>query len=724
VAYRTYSGGWLTQSDAQYQWLANQWQPIVPMSGVDTVKIWQSLTLPQNSPINNLIVFGDGNYAAGNDKNNVLVATNARDLIYGARGEDVFIGSGGSGTTFVVAEGEGAKAIENFSGADKLRLIGGSLTSFNAVTSAMTQQGSDVFLNAGGTMVAFRNASIGQFQPTNFELPLNYAALGAPVFRDEFDNPATLGAQWDMDFGYAGDGRNSFTLPGNAELEIYTSASFKGTAGAPLGLNPHLFNNGVLTLRAEPVNAYQSSQMWGYSYSSGMIQSDHVQTYGYFEMRAELPKGQGLWPAFWLIGPQNREIDILEGLGSDTKVVHNAVHSPVVPALGNASFNPYADGFHTYGVMWGPQTITYYVDGSPVWNTPTPSDMDQPMRMIVNLAVGGNWPGPPDGSTPWPADMKIDYVRTYALPSADGGTTPTPPPPASGGGAATSPPPATSGGPGGQVLFSAFPGASLTGGAAGDQLHASQGADRLTGGAGADTFVFKAMPWSAGHVTDFQVGVDKLDIAALWKGYSGSDPVGDGYLSLVGDGSGGTRVLVDTDGWAGGNTIKFVVTTLDGVAPTGLAAATLLGVAPPSAPSGPSGSAGGLSLTAPHPGATLKGGTGADTLNASQGADILTGAAGADQFVFGKPPWSAGRVTDFTPGVDMLDLRPMLASVGYHGSNPVADGYIKLAGDGIGGARVMFDEDGWSSGRPWMITVTTLENVSPSGLGTTGWLVA
>src|SRR5690349_20196445 len=111
------------------------------------------------------------------------------------------------------------------------------------------------------------------------------------------------------------------------------------------------------------------------------------------------------------------------------------------------------------------------------------------MNMIVNLAVGGNWPGSPDGTTPWPAQMKIDYIRAYNLPDPNAPAPPAPPPP---------PPPPSPPTTTGLVLTSPGPGSTLVGGSGADTLNASQGADVLTGGAGADAFVFRAMPWSAG----------------------------------------------------------------------------------------------------------------------------------------------------------------------------------------------------------------------------------
>ena len=563
MGYVNYAGVTLTQSDGDYDWLANETTPVSLSPGVDTVKIWQSYTLPDNA--NNLIVFGDGNYAAGNDQANVIKAVASNNLIYGAGGDDVFVGDGS--TTYVVAQGEGDKVIQNFTeGGDKLRLIGGPLTSFGAVQSDMSQKGADVLLDDGGAKILFRDAMVGQFTAADFQLPLTPASLGAQTYNENFDSPSTIGANFQTNFGYAGTGLNSYTLPHNAELELYTDPSFQGTASAPLGLNPFSFNSGVLTISATPMTAAQSAQAWGYHYSSGMLESNFTQTYGYFEMRAELPQGQGLWPAFWLLGPDNNEVDVLEALGSNLKVSNNAVHSNDEPALGNASFNPYATGFHTYGVLWSPQTLTYYVDGAPVWQTATPADMNAPMHMVVNLAVGGNWPGAPDPTTPFPANMQIDYIHAYAL---GDGTAP-----------ASAPAPVTPTDPAaGLVLTAGDAAVALAGGPGTDTLIAGHGADTLTGGAGADLFAYGATPWNAGKITDFAVGVDHLDFSKLFAaaGYSGADPVADGHVILAGDGAGGTNVLFDPDGPASGNPWPFTIVDLVGVSPAGLTWSALSG---------------------------------------------------------------------------------------------------------------------------------------------------
>ncbi|MCR5880054.1 family 16 glycosylhydrolase [Phenylobacterium sp. J367] len=661
--------------------------------GVDTVKIWSSYVLSAN--VENLIVFGHGSYAAGNDGDNIIQGLDGDQFLYGGKGQDVLIGGPGA-DTFIVRQGEGNEVIEDFqSWSDKIRLIGGSLNTFDEVKAAMTQQGADVVLTDGATQIVFRNATVGQFAARDFQLPLEYGALGAPTFVDNFDS-LQIGSVWKTNFGYAGDGLNSFTLPRNGEQQIYVSPDFKGTADWSLGLNPYAVKDGVLTITAQPVSAETSGKMWGYQYASGMLDSHYQQTYGYFEIRAELPHGQGLWPAFWLLGENNDEIDILEGLGSDTKVPYNAIHSNSVPAAGLQNFTPDDNGFHTYGALWSPQDIIFYIDGTEVWRTATPVDMHEPMHMIVNLAVGGHWAGAPDATTPWPAAMKVDYVKAWNLP--DPNYTP------GTGGPPPSPPPA---GDAGRVLTATRAGDTLVGGTGADTLNASQGADQLTGGAGADSFVFRQTPWSAGHIKDFQVGVDRLDLSALPN---------NGAVTFEGDGAGGTKVMLDTDG--PGGEWPFHIVTLNGIAPAGLTAASVYGqgggTTPPTTP--PPATT-GQHLVSKTYGDVLVGGADADTLTAGQGPDRLTGGAGADRFDFDALPWTAGLVTDFRPGEDKLDLTGLRGV--YTGGNLARD--LAFVDDGAGGAKVMLDIDG--PGGEWPFHITTLGGVAPGNVTAADWLL-
>ncbi|WP_310540964.1 type I secretion C-terminal target domain-containing protein [Phenylobacterium sp.] len=267
----------------------------------------------------------------------------------------------------------------------------------------------------------------------------------------------------------------------------------------------------------------------------------------------------------------------------------------------------------------------------------------------------------------------------------------------------------------GRVLVSDSYGDWLIGASGADTIYAGGGPDSLTGGGGRDVFVFREVPFNAGRITDFSVGQDKLDISALFRasGYAGTDPVADAYLRFESDGSGGTQVIYDTDGAASGNTLGFIVTRLNGVAPAGLKASDILGSDAPDAPP-PEGGEGRV-ITSARDGDILVGGQGNDTLNAGQGRDVLTGNGGGDAFVFKALPWNAGRITDFALGADRLDLSAIFQASGYAGADPVADGRMRFESDAVGGTRVYFDNDAPGSG-DWPFLITTLDGISPVGL--------
>ena len=126
------------------------------------------------------------------------------------------------------------------------------------------------------------------------------------------------------------------------------------------------------------------------------------------------------------------------------------------------------------------------------------------------------------------------------------------------------------------------------------------------------------------------------------------------------------------------------------------------------------GNARGDTITSNDAASTLIGGSGNDTLIAGHGADMLTGGGGADTFVFNAMPWSAGQITDFTPGTDKIDLSALLTAAGYTGSDPVADGYVTFASDGHGDTLVYFAPH--SASQSWPTLITTLDHVAPGGL--------
>jgi Ca2+-binding RTX toxin-like protein len=127
-------------------------------------------------------------------------------------------------------------------------------------------------------------------------------------------------------------------------------------------------------------------------------------------------------------------------------------------------------------------------------------------------------------------------------------------------------------------------------------------------------------------------------------------------------------------------------------------------------------------LTAGPSGSNLVGGSGDDTLIGGVGPDIMTGAGGADRFVWKDAPWQGGHVTDFTHGVDKIDVAGMLAKVGWNGTNAITDGYIKLYASGQGDTWVYLDRDGPGSADQWGTLVTTLDHVSPGALTASDWI--
>jgi beta-glucanase (GH16 family) len=268
------------------------------------------------------------------------------------------------------------------------------------------------------------------------------AAAGPLTWSDEFDGPAGQApnqSKWKYDIGGGGWGNN--------ELEYYTSS----TSNAALDGNGNL----VITARRENPAGY-SCWYGSCQYTSArLLTADRfTQAYGRFEARIKIPRGQGLWPAFWMLGndigsvgwPNSGEIDIMENVGFEPSTVHGTIHGPGYSGAGGLGGGytlpggqQFANDFHTFTVDWASDSITWYVDGQQ-YVRKTPADLggnrwvfNHPFFMIMNVAVGGSWPGNPDGSTVFPQQMVIDYVRVYSA-----GSNPPPPPP---------PPPPSGAGP-------------------------------------------------------------------------------------------------------------------------------------------------------------------------------------------------------------------------------------------------------------------------------------
>jgi beta-glucanase (GH16 family) len=235
------------------------------------------------------------------------------------------------------------------------------------------------------------------------------------VWSDEFEGPA--GQRPDPDkwsFEVGGDGW------GNGELQFYTGEN------SALDGEGHL----VITARREPLGAR--------AFTSGRLSTRGKleQTHGRFEARLKLPAGKGLWPAFWMMGtdvgqtgwPGCGEIDVMEARGAQPWRVSSSLHGPgysagnaLIAAFETADRRPLTGDFHLFAVEWEPSEIRFYVDGAR-YHTERASHLaggarwvfDHPFFLILDLAVGGNFGGPPDETTPFPSTLIADHVRVYA----------------------------------------------------------------------------------------------------------------------------------------------------------------------------------------------------------------------------------------------------------------------------------------------------------------------
>ena len=231
------------------------------------------------------------------------------------------------------------------------------------------------------------------------------------VWSDEFNGPngsAVDSSKWVTETGGGGWGNN--------ELEYYTSRLENASQ-----------QNGNLVIKVLQ-EKYTGADGVTRNYTSARLktQGKFSQTYGRFEARIKIPRGQGIWPAFWMLGndidkpgwPACGEIDIMENIGKEPALVHGTIHGPGYSGA-NGIGSPYAlpgdqrfaDDFHIFAVEWEPNVIRFYVDDH-LYATRTPADLpkgtkwvyDHPFFLLLNVAVGGGWPGNPDAIHRFPAN--------------------------------------------------------------------------------------------------------------------------------------------------------------------------------------------------------------------------------------------------------------------------------------------------------------------------------
>lgn len=248
-----------------------------------------------------------------------------------------------------------------------------------------------------------------------------------PTFADEFETFSRWNGRsgrWRTVFGSGGPlALGNRSTPGSGDKQVYMDPEFAGPAGgAPLGIDPFRTEGSVLRIEARPTPPEARARLWDRPYTSGLITTKFSfwQLYGHFEARAKLPGGRGLWPAFWLL-PKNGswppELDVFEILGRDPATLYANIvvtgrtwqdNPPTPVRVPDTS----AD-FHVYGVSWQPDEVRWYLDDQEIARRSTPPEMNTPMYVLLNLAVGGTWGGDPDEKTRFPAHLLIDWVRAH-----------------------------------------------------------------------------------------------------------------------------------------------------------------------------------------------------------------------------------------------------------------------------------------------------------------------
>ena len=247
----------------------------------------------------------------------------------------------------------------------------------------------------------------------------------APRFRDAGKEPE---GRWKTNFFFGVQQPDhpmawtSRTIAGNGELQYYAS---------PLAVpSPFEWKDGILSIVARKTPEAVRTRVHGLPYLSGLITTEKSfsQSGGYFEARIALPHGRGLWPAFWLlpdpkiengnpVHPGGQEIDVFESIGEPGTLYHTVFTDRDGAKVKDAQKFETSENlgaFHTYGVLVTTGSIVWYFDDLEVRRV-TNKDFARPAYLLLNLAVGGNWPGAPDARTQFPAAMRIDWVRAYRL---------------------------------------------------------------------------------------------------------------------------------------------------------------------------------------------------------------------------------------------------------------------------------------------------------------------
>jgi beta-glucanase (GH16 family) len=271
--------------------------------------------------------------------------------------------------------------------------------------------------------------------PTLTTFPVVIPAPATPewqlVWSDEFDGDSLDLSKWEYEIG-RGPQNDGW---GNRELQYYTNRAENLRVA-----------DGTLKIIAtnDPYRVTIGNNSTTYTYTSARIRTKDKGDwkYGRFEFRAKLPEGKGIWPAIWMLPTDNvygtwaasGEIDIMEMVGHEPNRVHGTLHyggmwpNNIYDGMSyRLREGKFSESFHDFALEWEDGEMRWYVDGvlyvrQTWWKTaghPFPAPFDQRFHLLINMAVGGNWPGSPDATTQFPQKLEVDYVRVYQRTPAD-----------------------------------------------------------------------------------------------------------------------------------------------------------------------------------------------------------------------------------------------------------------------------------------------------------------
>ncbi|MGH1421216.1 MAG: family 16 glycosylhydrolase [Hyphomonas sp.] len=395
--------------------------------GHDEIWAWRSVDMPDN--VEDLVFKGTGNahYIEGNSLGNNITSGDGIQTLAGRGGDDTLTGGDGQDTFFFEA-GEGHDVIIDFTpGTDLITIWGLDLNTLDDILALGADTEAGALLSLGSDQsILLQGVTLDELAAEDFllnTLPSDLLDDATLSFFDDFSDASSLtDGTWNTQ---PSNGHPvTASVSHGKRYHTYVDQFSQTADGTQFGINPFSVQDGVLSISAQPTPAHLQNVI-DEEWISGQLETHgaFAQTYGYFEIRAQTPSGQGFWPAFWLQADNFSwppELNLIEQLGDETHVFRAGAHASIwglhVKVNQEHMVPDTSAGFHTFGLLWTPESLTYTFDGRVMYEVATPESMHVPMALRLNLGIGG-WRGAPDETTSADETFDIDYVRVYDIPS-------------------------------------------------------------------------------------------------------------------------------------------------------------------------------------------------------------------------------------------------------------------------------------------------------------------